>query len=334
MCQIRYTVGLVHKESNLRKLMLIIVLAALATVSACSSLYQKSDEVYLRNSGSTLQPWKPANEAAALHWPYAWASVSAYLHEADGKEVDATQTCPEPHAFLLSNKWELWEELPRVGRKSQAANDLERKLQETHLRAEVWSNEASGTVIVAFGGTSALQDIAANARWFLPFLGADAYDVLTEHYVPAFIAAYQARANKPNGAWLKNARVVSTGHSLGGGLAQRFAYSLKPTTEVPRVKEVYGFNPSPVSGKRGVDGYADRANGLTIYRIYARGEILAGVRSILQWGNPGNERNEGQTWIDIRYATDWSWRTLLPDGWIKAHGMQRLACFMKNNLPV
>jgi hypothetical protein len=92
---------------------------------------------------------------------------------------------------------------------------------------------------------------------------------------------------------------------------------------------VYAFNPSPVSGKRGAP-FPTQAEGLTIYRIYNRGEILAGIRSVLQWGNPGNSRNEGQTWVDIRYSSDWSWRALLPDGWIRAHGMRELACFMKN----
>jgi Lipase (class 3) len=306
---------------------------AVAAIAGCASLVQPSSEVYLRESGSTLKPWKSTGEAAETHWPFAWTSVSAYLHVADGKDIEVTETCPEPHAFLNLMKWQLWEELPRVGRKSTAGNELERRLQEAHLRVEVWSNEASNTVIVAFGGTASVKDIGANARWFLPFGDPDAYDVLTERYVPAFIAAYQARASRPDSAWLRSARIVSTGHSLGGGLAQRFAYSLAPTSDVPRINEVYTFNPSPVSGKRGVEGYAERARGLTIYRIYSRGEILATVRSILQWGNPGNKRSEGQTWIDIRYASDWSWRTLLPDGWVKAHGMRQFACSMKDHLP-
>jgi hypothetical protein len=92
---------------------------------------------------------------------------------------------------------------------------------------------------------------------------------------------------------------------------------------------VYGFDPSPVSGKRGVPYFQETAKGLTIYRIYNRGESLAGVRSLLKWGNPGDKRNDGQTWIDVRYRSNWSWRTLLPSGTVKAHGMVDLACFMK-----
>lgn len=320
----------------LKTLVAIIICAVTAITTGCASFDQKSNDVYLRESGSTLKPWKSTSEAAEIHWPFAWASVSAYLHEADGKDIEVTEACPEPHAYLVKQKWQLWTELPRVGRNSEPKNDLEKNLQNAHLRVEVWSNEAANTVIVAFGGTASMKDIGANARWLIPFGNPDAYEVLTNEYVPAFIDAYLARASLKKGAWLNTARVVSTGHSLGGGLAQRFAYNLRPTTDIsipiPSVNEVYAFNPSPVSGKRGTADFPERAKGLTIYRIYNRGEVLAGVRSILQLGNPGNERNQGQTWIDIRYSSAWSWRTLLPDGWIKAHGMRRLACFMTENL--
>lgn len=317
-----------------RKLLIAVISCAVfAMVAGCESFKQTSSEVYLRESGGTLKPWKSTAEAADIHWPFAWASVSSYLHEEDGKNIEATEACPEPHAFLLEMKWDLWKELPMVGRKSMPRDELEKRLQDAHLRVEVWSNKASNTVIVAFGGTASMKDIGANARWFWPFGDPDAYETLTDSYVPTFIAAYRNRSNSAEDAWLKDARIISTGHSLGGGLAQRFAYSLASQPDVPAVKEVYAFNPSPVSGKRGVEGFEERSRGLKIYRIYNRGEILAGVRSILQWGNPGNERNQGQSWIDIRYSSDWSWRSLLPDEWIKSHGMHQLACFMKDNLP-
>lgn len=315
-------------------LRMILSSAVAFFASGCSSLKQTSDEVYLRNSGDVLKPWKSSVEASEQHWPFAWASYSAYLHEADGKALIVTEECPEPHGLLESRGWELWEELPRVGRKSQVNSELERRLQNAHLRAEVWSNQAENTVIVAFGGTASLRDFSSNARWLLPSTDKDAYGILTNAYVPAFVASYEARAREENGSWLRNARIVSTGHSLGGGLAQRFAYSVKPTIDMPGIREVYGFDPSPVSGKRDVPDFRSRANGLTIYRIYNRGEILATVRSILQWANPANARNDGQTWIDIRYADGWGARTLLPSGWIRAHGMRQLACFMNKRRPI
>ncbi|MEX3846244.1 lipase family protein [Paraburkholderia sp. BR10882] len=205
-----------------------------------------------------------------------------------------------------------------------------------HLRAEVWSNEDKGQVIVAFGGTAAssMDDWKANLRWLLaPLHPTDEYSVLTDTFVPTFITEFNRRVAEPQWAWLKRAHVIATGHSLGGGLAQRFAYSLSAKSGVPAVKVVYAFDPSPVSGKRSAPDFAEQADGLTIYRIYNRGEILASLRSLLHFGDPGNERNQGQEWIDIRYLDNWSWRTLLPSGSVHAHGMFDLARFMAANLP-
>ncbi|KND57338.1 hypothetical protein BVER_02720c [Candidatus Burkholderia verschuerenii] len=225
---------------------------------------------------------------------------------------------------------------PRVDGKPERYASAAQTMREVHLRAEVWSNQASGEVVVAFGGTAAssLDDWKANLRWFLrPFNPIDEYSVLTDTFVPTFIAEYQRRAAEPQWAWLKEAHVIATGHSLGGGLAQRFAYSLSAKSGVPEVRVVYAFDTSPVSGKRSVPGSVEQAKGLTIYRIYNRGESLASVRSILRLENPGDERNEGQIWLDIRYRENWSWRTLLPSGSVHAHGMFDLARFMAANLP-
>lgn len=315
---------------GIRQILSLCMAVSGFTLAGCASFGQGPDHVYARVNSLTLKPWKTAEKASAMHWPYAWASLSAYLHKEDGKELDITPECPEPHEFLgRTMKWDLWTELPRVGSMSTPKNDLERRLHEVHLRAEVWSNKEANTVIVAFGGTASLVDWWANSRWFSFSDEPDAYDVVSDHYLPAFVSAFKARANTE--AWLKTARVVSAGHSLGGGIAQRFAYSLGRNYEIPTVKEVYAFNSSPVSGKRETDMI--NAKGMTIYRIYSRGEILAGVRSILQLMNPMNIRNEGQRWVDVRYAGNWSLKTLLPTGWVDAHGMQDLACFMKSQLP-
>lgn len=273
----------------------ISIVGVAILITGCASFQQKPDEVFLRNSDHSLEMWKPLPEASAMHLPYAWASVSAYLHVQDGKDITITDDCPEPNAFLVANGWTLWEELPRVGRLSKPETQLAIEMQEAHLRAQVWENRDINTVMVAFGGTASLRDIGANARWFLPGGDPDAYVVLTDRYVPEFEKAFHARASKPEGAWLRGARIVSTGHSLGGGLAQRFAYSLQPTPgDMNQVHEVYAFNPSPVSGKRSVKNFEHTAQGLTIYRIYNRGEILAGIRSFLQLWNPGNKKTMGR----------------------------------------
>lgn len=78
------------------------------------------------------------------------------------------------------------------------------------------------------------------------------------------------------------ATLYSTGHSLGGGLAQQFAYALPDMQGVPRIQQVYAFDPSPVTGFFSVEKRLRDTNrkGLEIDRIYERGEILAIARSL------------------------------------------------------
>jgi pimeloyl-ACP methyl ester carboxylesterase len=62
-----------------------------------------------------------------------------------------------------------------------------------------------------------------------------------------FVTDYLQRSARPEFAFLRDADIFSTGHSLGGGLAQQFAYSLPENAGVPRVKKVFAFDPSPAS---------------------------------------------------------------------------------------
>jgi hypothetical protein len=77
-------------------------------------------------------------------------------------------------------------------------------------------------------------------------------------------------------------QIVSTGHSLGGGLAQLAALANKRTG--PRITKVFAFDPSPVTGAHLVDKQLLQANaeGLTIDRIYQLGEVLSYARGVIQ----------------------------------------------------
>lgn len=312
--------------------------ALLCLLSGCASYQQLSSEVYLRKSGETLQPWLSVRQASEQHWPFAWAAVAAY-QDADDPYREPLQTsadCPEPHAFLHDQGWTRWRTLPVL---KSDANDAEQSLvkamREAHLRAEVWENPERKMVIVAFGGTAFrnLQDWKANLHWFLsPFGARDQYDAVTEIFVPAFLTEYRERSARAEHSWLRQARIVPVGHSLGGGLAQRFAYSIPPDAGLPRINQVYTFDTSPVSAKHGAPYFVENGKDLTILRIYNRGEILASLRSILHWANPKDTDEQGQTWLDVRYLDDWSLSTLTLPGSIHSHGMFSLACFMKTNL--
>jgi hypothetical protein len=321
--------------------LVVAALAAAGLASGCASWEQPDDEVWRRPSGAKLQPWRGIGEASALFLPYAWASVAAYQDNDDPQRnpLQVSPACPEPHAYLRAQGWVLWETLPLLARMdSERAEyrDAGQRMRLAHLRAEVWAHAQRQEVIVAFGGTAASswQDWKSNLHWLGQFAGTqDEYAVLSEVFAPIFIEEYLRRRDREGETWLKGARVLATGHSLGGGLAQRFAYTSWFRTEVPRATTVFAFDPSPVSGKRSTPGFVEDGlayKGLEINRIYNRGEILAGVRSLLSWGNPNPDLNEnGQVWIDYRYRDGWTWRTVLLPGSIHAHAMYELACFMK-----
>lgn len=83
------------------------------------------------------------------------------------------------------------------------------------------------------------------------------------------------------------ATFVAVGHSLGGGLAQQAAYAHLD------IRTVYAFDPSPVTGFRSVAKATREANsqGLTIYRAFEHGEILAYARYLLKIARALSEAN-------------------------------------------
>lgn len=198
---------------------------------------------------------------------------------------------------LKRDGWKCWNHfLQRLDRKRShgtGKHDMARAaLTKANLYVEVWSREESGEVVVAFTGTyfTSLRDWASNLRWFLILRRwipgyADQYMVVARTVGQAFVEEFEHLRGLQSGAFLKRATIISTGHSLGGGLAQHFAYSLPSVPDVPRVKYVYGFDPSPVTGYFSVGKQLRNSNSrlLEVERVYERGEALAFVRMILAW---------------------------------------------------
>ena len=140
----------------------------------------------------------------------------------------------------------------------------------TGLYYEVWE-EAEWTAIVYRGTEFFSRDWWSNLRWFTRFLpvGLDQYNIVRRD-VGAVVA--RARARRPA------ARLVTVGHSLGGGLAQQAAYAH------PDIDLVAAFDSSPVTGFHSVEK-ADRdvnRRGILIDRAYESGEILAFLRGFLR----------------------------------------------------
>jgi pimeloyl-ACP methyl ester carboxylesterase len=245
------------------------------------AFFQSQSEVAVRFPGRRfLSKPLPLKPYAEEHWIFAWLAAAAYVRTPAGQEEQqtvrkATDDEVDPFAELRESGWSLWTHFPD--------GPLRTIMDQTHLRVEVWEKRSSSTIAVSFGGSifSNRMDWRSNLRWFLP-AHRDAYSDVVQSFAPAFARELSARFMREGGEDLKNVRVVSVGHSLGGGLAQQFAYCLDPQDSIPRVSKVYAFDPSPVTGFFSVDKAIRKRNsrGLKIDRIYERGEILAIARSI------------------------------------------------------
>ena len=268
------------------------------------AIAQTAQQVVFREPGQRfLGRPHPVQPRAALDLQFAWLAAAAYgnapvglkqkaLDElrvrrisesaaaAQGVPIGAA-TSPAPQDGLKAAGWEPWPGFP--------GPELVEKFAATHLRVEVWICRRLAAVAVAFGGTvfDNEADWRANLRWFIPaWLAArwpDEYGETVAMLGPRLIEEFKARLDSGDADWtfLARATLYSTGHSLGGGLAQQFAYALPVDAAIPRVAQVFAFDPSPVTGFFSVDAATRDSNrrSLHIDRIYERGEILAIVRS-------------------------------------------------------
>lgn len=245
-------------------------------LGGCAAFNQTHDEVVVREPGTRLlgKPF-PNQGEAKTHWQYAWLADAAYAHAVNGENKDICKATSADRV-VAKHGWTRWTNFPIPN------GHLDSVMQTSHLRAEVWENRDLKQVVIAFGGTEfkSGKDWKSNFRW-LTFKVDDEYTRLVRDFAPAFVHEYSDRARSEFGGWLSSAKVISTGHSLGGGLAQQFAYALPVSPAHVKVSQVYAFDPSPVTGFFSVDPAVRDVNrvGLSIDRIYERGEILALLRS-------------------------------------------------------
>jgi pimeloyl-ACP methyl ester carboxylesterase len=234
---------------------------------------QRPDQVVTREPGMRIlgKPVDAGNEARD-DVEFALLSQAVYQNPVDNDKIKEGKAL-DPCATLKQMGWEQWETFPN--------GDLKKTFDAVHLRLQVWSNRSQKKVVVAFGGTvfRNLKDWRSDLRWFIPHHH-DEYTAIVEKLGDAFLKEYLKQENE--GKFPPQSDIFSTGHSLGGGLAHQFAYSLPVSNNVPRVKKVYAFDPSPVTGYYSVDEGLRDGNSelLNIDRIYERGEILAFFRAL------------------------------------------------------
>lgn len=305
----RTLMGYTFKPPNNPFFRVFVLIAMASLLQCCASLFQPSDQALIRGGEHGIfGPGVPVAQEAAKHWEYAWLSEAAYAARAGVEQ--SRSGCASAEQILGEAHWVRWRGFPDDG--------LKTSIEKYNLRVEVWEKADPHVVAVAFGGTvfNNRADWKANFRWFSPSKD-DEYTVLVRRLGPAFIDEFKRRAAAASGT----PKLVSTGHSLGAGLAQQFAYALPRDNLVPRVTQVYAFDPSPVTGFFSVDeGLRDyNARDLSIDRIFERGEVLAIVRSLQSLVLPTAASHPAIR--EIRYSLFYK----TPFDPIGGHSMERLA---------
>ena len=334
-----------RKGAKTERFPLLFLVALLQIgMSGCASMYQDPDMVLIREPGNrTYNPPVSISASAKELWEYAVLSENAYTD--DWKEPTLTtreqalsttrlpdtaaetysKACTPNHTGRLPLPgWHVWDDFP--------SKPLREHAREVGLYMEVWENEVSPpVVVVAFRGTEffSWRDWLSNFRWFtwlarfIP-LYKDQYSVVAQETGKEVLENLKKRMENGGGRY-KDVRVITTGHSLGGGLAQFLAYSLpivKSSDDIilPRVSNVYGFDPSPVTGWFSVDSELRNMNakGLKIDRIFEHGEILAYVRLIMSYVNPPTANDPAIR--EIRYNFVDSFNPF------SSHSMRLIAC--------
>lgn len=286
------------------------------------ALMQSSIEVVVRRPGQRfLGAPLPIVSFAKEHWEFAWLSDAAYQETAAGKKhiekmvkkaaADIGAVTPDPFPPLTAAGWRRWDNFP--------GEELLKQIKKSHLRVQVWERADPPAVAVTFGGTvfNNNADWRANLRWFTPGK-CDEYTDVVQRFAPAFRDELKRRSQGMDPLRLSKLELYSTGHSLGGGLAQQFAYSV-PLDCAKRVIQVYAFDPSPVTGFFSVMRRLRNENkkGLLVDRIYERGEILALLRSLTSLFRKPSTINAAIR--GVRYNVFWAWNP------IAAHSIAELA---------
>jgi Lipase (class 3) len=298
--------------------------------------------LYANRGNRTYNPAVSTSESAKELWEYAvlsenvytdgWSAPSPRTRERasdimslrSAEKLEAYSEACTPEGRLPLSGWTMWDNFP--------SETLRDKARDVGLYMEVWEKMVSPPIVaVAFRGTEffSWSDWMSNFRWFswlLRFLPTynDQYTVVARETGKEVLENLRTRIENGRDRY-KDVRIITTGHSLGGGLAQHLAYSLPDIKSsdgqlLPRVSNVYAFDPSPVTGWYSVERELRTMNakGSKIDRIFEHGEILSYARLLLSYVNPPSANDPAIREIRYNFV-----QSINP---FSSHSMRLIAC--------
>ncbi len=300
-----------------------LVVLLIAIIAGLMFMTQRAEDVLVRDPGNRMyNPPMPVAVKAAEEAVFAAMSENAYVDTWEAPIAESRTQTTRPNAQTVCSDtghnqpvplpgWRRWPGFPSA--------DLIQEAKKVDLYFEVWESESTSPriVVVVFRGTDSWIDFLSNFRWifrYVPF-HEDQY-----HFVSRRVGEEFSKRIAADAAAYKGAAILSAGHSLGGGLAQHFAYSLPPNPDVPRVSRIFAFDPSPVTGWSTVKKEIRSANaaGLKTDRIFEHGEILAYLRLLFSYVSPPPAVDPSVTEIRYNFV-----RSVNP---LSSHSMRQLAC--------
>lgn len=212
--------------------------------------------------------------ASARFVEYAAMSSLAYAEDMNcGRKLEDQKISSEKRSMLegiLATKH--WQEVRNPAWINPCEDDV-------GLFFRVWERtvDAKREVVIAFRGTWGVKDwVYGNSHWLTRWLPMDDQYSRARAAAKTILAHYDVPGVVPT-------RYITTGHSLGGGLAQHILYA-----NPKKVVQTIAFDPSSVTGfaDQWVDNQiAGCACDITlpdgearIYRVYDAYEILANMR--------------------------------------------------------
>ena len=235
-----------------------------------------------------------------------FAAMSALAYEPDSSDKESVEARSKLESFLTTGP-KPWQKLTEFPPGSAA--------KKVGLAYEVWVNKhvTPQVVVIAVRGTefTQWQDWKSNLWWLTRFItDKNQYRVAPSAKEVGLV--FESFKNQPDTVF------ITTGHSLGGGVAQCLMYAY------PQVSQCYAFNPSPVtafydqpedkrqsySEKLPLPGFPSHRT----LRIYEKGEILAYLRAQMRAFYPLDDKI-----MEVRWNFDTKHNV------IRNHGMLGLA---------